>query len=231
MGDLFYWNRQGYSMKNGRISEEKSTPAESKVMGFGDRLWLFWNRFERQIYGAVGIFLLMALLVGAAMGYRYFRLRHMQSQWLSALDSPENLPIFTRKYASEPLASLMNYRLANEADASGNFSSAAENYKSAAGGFQAAELAPLSKIAEGIALLQESKGKEAEDLLKSLLQDGNTPSIFRAAAGYQLALQAFQCNDFQQTKLFLEILQQLPFTGIWGEKATLLAMAIGENAL
>jgi cytochrome c-type biogenesis protein CcmH/NrfG len=204
---------------------ENGAPSKHEPLPLDARPWLFWQTWQRSI--TVGILLLILGLLGwgAWQAITAHRDRVMQHQFLEALDHSERLEPFAQRYRSQPLGALAWFLVGNDRSGEGNFSAAADAY-SHCGALKSAQLDGVATLARAVALLENGDGNAAESLLRSLTNDGKQLSVVRGGSWYFLGWIYHGRGRDDLAKAALDAIGQLPFPGIWAQKAALLALEL-----
>ena len=188
-----------------------------------DHVWLFWKRNRGTIVTA--FVLIAAILLGSAI-YRTWRSNRtvaVQNAYVAAA-TPEALDSFAQTFAGEPLAAVAALQVADAAYTDGRFEEAARRYAAAAQALTVPEMAQRAQLGAAVALIRAGKDADCA-ALKAVAQNAEFYDAIRAQAAYQLALLAAQGNRFQEAYGWLEQLGNLPYAGIWAQRAqTLIAL-------
>jgi hypothetical protein len=214
------------SMKKVAFRKSKDdSAAQEESLSFSDRLWFLWSRYRRAIL-AISLFALCAAAsYGATVAWNRCRFRAMQRQFLSALEYPEKLEKFARKYGAKPLGAFAHLILANGAHGADDFSGACDHY-SKTGALHAAGWDQLVALAMAHEAHRLGEGKLAEDCISKLLSGANRPQSIVAGARYLQALMAMERGDADGVRAALDELDQIQSAGIWAARASTIALSL-----
>ncbi|MDR3117133.1 MAG: hypothetical protein LBT98_00980 [Puniceicoccales bacterium] len=194
------------------------------------RLWHWSIRRRWLLLAALIVCLLPALILPIRSSCRARSLRRLQEQFLAAW--PGGLAArlaFVNSQGNRPLGALMAYAIACEREARGDWEDAAALY---AGGecWRGTGLDGIAALARAVALIRSGEGSRARSLLATLAADRRRSRTVRGGAWYLQALAAYGEGEWELARAALDELSRLAPTGIWEQKAALLALAVGRES-
>lgn len=218
------------------FSKDVESPSSTEGEGFlgqkatfSDHVYVFWRGHTKMIYGVIlGIFLI-GLIGLTGYGWKQWSNHRMGQKFLAALEQPQQLESFANDYHSSPLGGFAQYLLGNRESMKGNNIVAAHHYKKAASAWNSTSIDGIAQLISGIEQVKSNDFEHAKETFKKLGHQRHQLSVIRAGAWYELALIYYQEEDFKNVEKALSALDELPFTGIFGEKANLLAISIGHK--
>lgn len=213
--------------------ESPSTDKEEGFWGqkatFSDHVYVFWRGHTKMIYGVIlGIFSI-GLIGLTGYGWKQWSTHRMEQKFLAALEQPQQLESFAKDYRSAPLGGFAQYLLGNRESMKGDNILAAHHYQKATNAWDSTSIDGIAQLISGIEQVKSKDFEHAKETFKKLGHQRHQLSVIRAGAWYELALIYYQEKDFENVEKALSALDELPFTGIFGEKANLLAISIGSK--
>ncbi|MDR1437514.1 MAG: hypothetical protein LBI69_00450 [Puniceicoccales bacterium] len=199
-------------MKEKEKNRKKPAKSSSSLCEF--LVIFFWEHGKKVMWGAM---VLLALISAICLGFGWnaFCRHRMEKEFIAAVDRQDRLQNFAQRYHRQPLGIFASLLLLNH--------STVEQCRESS--LKIPHLAGIAMLSSAIGKAQCQHGEEALHMLESLGNDDGQPSIIRAAAMYHQAVIYHEKGIKDQKMKAIEGVHSLPFSGIWGEKAAMLAAA------
>ncbi|MGA0164792.1 MAG: tetratricopeptide repeat protein [Bdellovibrionota bacterium] len=163
-------------------------------------------------------------------GVSYFKraqIRALQEEYQDAEDEFHEL-VFAEKNPREPLSGLVFLNAGDRAYNEGQFEESKGYYEKALVPLKKTPLNGRAQMALALGAYRAGHVDQAEAKLNAILNEKSFLASVRAEAGYQLALLALESGDENRAQEYLASVSKLPSTGVWAQKAILLAGLIPE---
>jgi len=122
------------------------------------------------------------------------------------------------------LAGMVWLEAADKAYQDKDYAKAQEYYEKAKVSLAHTMIGTRPVMGEAMAAIRQADIDKGGSLLKKIARDTATLDTFRAEAAYVLALLAIDANQEHEAKMWVELVNSLPYAGIWKYKAELLAL-------
>jgi len=185
---------------------------------FEDRLQIFWSKHSRTVWTLTGI--VVTVIVGryAFESYAVYRERQVQADYAAATTTAQ-LQAFAQTHPAAVLSGVAQLRLADEAYAAGNFTSAREAYTAAVPLLGDNPLAARARLGAAFAPLQAGDTAAAKPALEALANDTALVRAYRAEAAYHLAVVARDAGQAADATRWIELVTTVDPQGAWANRA------------
>lgn len=191
--------------------------------GFEVKAQAFWEKNRRFILG-VCIVILLAIIGREAWQFAAAsKERGLQSEYAKVGDRPEQLTAFANANTGHVLSGVAYLRVADAKYAAGDYRAAAENYSKAAANLQVPAVVGRARIGAAISQVNGSDKAAGETALKAIAADASLPAAIRGEAHYHLATSAHEAGNKAEVNRLVGEINKLDATGIWSQRAALLA--------
>ncbi len=199
--------------------ERKTVILDEQLDGveFDDKVWLYWTRNKKSIITSV--VLAFAIIIGVN-GWKAYKVASEQALALaySQVSTPAQLSEFAKEHAGTTLAGVALLQCADSAYADEKFADAQKLYADAKVELASTILFGRALLGEATCAYSVDKAKGLE-LFKVVYNTASLNDVYRAQAGYMLALALRDQGKSDEAKQILTAVSDNPKGGFFAQSA------------
>ncbi len=189
-----------------------------KEAGFEDRMYLFWHKYSSVIIGLIVAVFAGLILYFAVLFLAERREASIRNQYSEA-ETPEQKVAFAREHTGHRLAGTAALEVADRRFNEEEYEEAAELYALARESLGGHPLAGRAGLGEAVAYVMQGRSDDAERALGALVEDEGVLQAVRMEAAYNLALLAFENEDYDRVRNLADRIGEEDMMGLWSGRA------------